>query len=376
MATDYYTVLGIERGASESDIKQAYRGLARKFHPDVAEDKTSAETRFKEINEAYEVLSDPQKRQQYDRYGNVPNGAGGAGGFSGFGGAGGAEGFSDIFDMFFGGGSAQQQQRRPNGPARGADLRYDLQITLEEAYRGAEREISFNHLGQCQTCTGTGAKPGTLISRCDRCSGTGVTRSVRQTPLGQFVSQTTCTRCSGEGTIVPTPCETCRGRGRIERTRSLTVKIPAGVDDGSRIRVAGSGEGGARGGPAGDLYVYLGIVPHDRLRREGLDLYTDIPVTFAQAALGATVDVDSFDGDLPLQIAPGTQPGATYRVRGKGMPQVRGSGKGDLLVTVHVTVPTKLSRRERELLEELARIGSDHADEKRFFDRVKDAFSP
>jgi molecular chaperone DnaJ len=371
MATDYYAVLGIERNASESEVKQAYRGLARKFHPDVAQDKTSAEARFKEINEAYEVLGDPQKRQQYDRYGTVQNGAGGGAG-AGFGGA---EGFSDIFDMFFGGG-AQTQQRRPNGPARGADLRYDLQITLEDAFRGAEREISFNHLGQCQPCNGSGAKPGTLVSRCDKCSGTGVTRSVRQTPLGQFVSQTTCARCGGEGTVIPTPCETCRGRGRVERTRSLTVKIPAGVDDGSRIRVAGSGEGGSRGGPAGDLYVYLGVAPHERFRREGMDLYTDIPITFPQAALGASVEVETFDGELPLQIAPGTQPGATYRVRGKGMPQVRGSGKGDLLVTVHVAVPTKLSRRERELLDELSRLSSDHVDDKRFFDRVKDAFSP
>ena len=377
MATDYYAVLGIARGASESDIKQAYRGLARKYHPDVAEDKTTAESRFKEINEAYEVLGDPQKRQQYDRFGSVPTGASaGAGGFGGFGGGGNAEGFSDIFDMFFGGAASQQQQRRPGGAARGADLRYDLQITLEEAYRGAEREISFNHLGGCQPCNGTGAKPGTLVTRCDRCAGTGVTRNVRQTPLGQFVSQSACTRCGGEGTIIPTPCETCRGRGRVERTRSLTVKIPGGVDDGSRIRVAGSGEGGARGGSPGDLYVYLGIAPHARLRRDGMDLLTDIPITFAQAALGATVDVETFDGELPVQIAAGTQPGATYRVRAKGMPQVRGSGKGDLLVTVHVTVPTKLSRRERELLEELSRVGGDQVDDKRFFDRVKDAFSP
>ncbi len=375
MPSDYYDVLGVARGASESEIKQAYRGLARKYHPDVAEDKSTAETRFKEINEAYEVLGDPQKRQQYDRFGSVPSGAGAGSGFGGFGGGTGAEGFSDIFDMFFGGAGAQQQQRRPSGPARGADLRYDLQITLEEAYRGAEREISFNHLGGCQPCNGTGAKPGTLVSRCDRCSGTGVTRNVRQTPLGQFVSQSACTRCGGEGTIIPTPCETCRGRGRVERTRSLTVKIPGGVDDGSRIRVAGSGEGGARGGSPGDLYVYLAIAPHDRLRREGMDLITDIPISFAQAALGATVEVDTFDGELPLQIAAGTQPGATYRVRGKGMPQVRGSGKGDLLVTVHVSVPTKLSRRERELLEELSRIGGDQVDDKRFFDRVKDAFS-
>ena len=370
MATDYYRILGVGRDASEDEIKRAYRGLARKYHPDVAEDKHAAEAHFKEINEAYEVLSDPQKRRHYDHFGTAP-GAQQPGGFGGFG----ADGFTDIFDMFFGQ-RVGQPQGRPAGPQRGADLRYDLQITLEEAYRGAEREISFNHLGQCAACNGSGARSGTVVTRCDRCGGSGVTRNVRQTPLGQFVSQSTCVRCNGEGTIIPTPCDTCRGRGRIERTRTLTVKIPAGVDDGSRIRVAGSGEGGARGGPPGDLYVYLGVAPHPRIRREGFDLYVDVPISFPQAALGATVDVATFDGDLPVQIAPGTQSGATYRVRGKGMPHVRGSGHGDLLATVHVQVPTKLSRRERELLEEFSRIGGDHVDEKKFFDRVRDAFSP
>jgi molecular chaperone DnaJ len=372
--TDFYAVLGVERDASEADIKRAYRGLARKFHPDVAEDKPAAETRFKEINEAYEVLSDPAKRQQYDRFGTVANGAAGAGagGFNGFGG----DGFTDIFDMFFGGRPGAGQQARPGGPARGADLRYDLQITLEEAFRGVEREISFNHLGQCDTCKGSGAKPGTLVQRCDRCGGSGAMRSVRQTPLGQFVTQTTCTKCGGEGTVVPSPCEVCRGRGRVERNRTLTVKIPPGVDEGSRIRVTGSGEGGARGGPAGDLYVYLSVAPHQRLRRDGTDLYLDVPVTFTQAALGAALEVNSLDGTVPLQLAAGTQSGSTYRVRGRGMPTVRGSTRGDFLATVHVVVPTKLSRRERELLEEYARVSGDQLDERSFFDRVKDAFRP
>jgi molecular chaperone DnaJ len=373
--TDYYTVLGVGRDASETDIKRAYRGLARKYHPDVAEDKATAEARFKEINEAYEVLSDPDKRSHYDRFGAAPNGAGaGAGGFGGFGAT---DGFSDIFDMFFGGrGAAGTGGARPAGPQRGADLRYDLQITLEDAFAGVEREISFNHLGQCGTCSGSGAKPGTLVSRCDRCGGSGVMRSARQTPLGQFVTQTTCTKCNGEGTIIPTPCETCRGRGRVERNRTLTVKIPAGVDDGSRIRVSGSGEGGTRGGPPGDLYVYLAVAPHRRFKRDGAELYVDVPITFAQAALGATIDIESLEGPLPLQILPGTQSGATYRIRGKGMPTVRGSARGDLLASVHVVVPTKLSRRERELLEEYARIATDHPDDRTFFDRVKDAFRP
>ncbi len=374
MATDYYSVLGVGRDASDADIKRAYRGLARKYHPDVAEDKAAAETRFKAINEAYEVLGDAQKRQHYDRFGSAPGPSNGAGAGPGFGGFA-SEGFTDIFDMFFGG-RTQGASQRQAGPQRGSDLRYDLQITLEEAFTGLEREISFNHLATCDTCAGSGAKPGTLIQRCDRCGGTGATRSVRQTPLGQFVTQTACTKCGGEGSFVPNPCETCRGKGRLERARTLTVKIPPGVDDGSRIRVTGSGEGGARGGPPGDLYVYLSVARHERFRRDGNDLYTDVPIAFTQAALGATVEVASLDGPSPVQVAAGTQSGTTYRVRGKGMPSVRGGSRGDLLATVHVVVPQKLSRKERELLEQFANVGGDQVDDRSFFDRVKDAFTP
>ncbi len=371
MPTDFYRVLGVGRDASENDIKTAYRGLARKYHPDVAADKASAEAHFKEINEAYEILSDPAKRRHYDRFGTAVNGAqGGTGGF----GFSGTEGFGDIFDMFFGGGRGGPHQ--PGGAERGADLRYDLQITLEEAYRGVERELAFDHLAQCDTCNGSGAQPGTLVQRCDRCGGSGTMRSVRQTPLGQFVTQTTCTQCGGDGTMVPTPCQTCRGRGRVEKHRTLSVKIPAGVDDGSRIRISGSGEGGGRGGTAGDLYVYLSIAPHPRFRRDGSDLYTDVPISFTQAVLGATFDVETLDGAVPLTVAAGTQSGATFRVRAKGMPMMRGHGHGDLLATVHVVVPTKLSRKERELLEEYAKIGGDEVDDRSFFDRVKDAFAP
>jgi molecular chaperone DnaJ len=368
VTTDYYGVLGVERGASDAEIKRAYRGLARKFHPDVADDKVAAEAKFKQINEAYEILSDPQKRQQYDRFGQAgPSGAG-------YGPFGQGDGFSDIFDMFFGARSTGAQPR--SGPARGADLRYDLQITLEDAYRGVEREISFNYLGTCETCHGSGAKPGTQVVRCDRCSGSGVMRSVRQTPLGQFVTQTTCTKCGGEGQVVPTPCEACRGRGRVERARSMPVKVPAGVDDGSRIRIPGAGEAGARGGGPGDLYVYLTISPHPRFRREGQELHIDVPLTFTQAALGAILSIEAIDGKHDLQVAAGTQSGATYRLRGRGMPSVRGSARGDLLVRVHVVVPTKLTRRERELLEEFARLGGDQLDERSFIERVKDAFTP
>ncbi|HET6894746.1 MAG TPA: DnaJ domain-containing protein, partial [Candidatus Baltobacteraceae bacterium] len=262
---DFYEVLGVNRTASADDIKRAYRGLARKHHPDVADNKAEAEHRFKEINEAYEVLSDPQKRAQYDRFGTVGNGAGaGFGDFGGFGQGGfGTSGFGDIFDIFFGDrGSpfgAQQTQARRGGPARGSDLRYDLEISLEEAFAGVTREIQFNHLAQCETCRGAGAEPGTLIVPCDRCGGTGVMRMARQTPLGQFVTQSSCTQCGGEGQVIQQPCHTCSGRGRREVERKLTVKVPAGVDDGSRIRIAGNGEAGIRGGPAGDLYVYLNV---------------------------------------------------------------------------------------------------------------------
>ena len=371
MPADYYTVLGVARDADENTIKRAYRQLARKFHPDVAQDKAAAETHFKEINEAYEVLSDAQKRANYDRFGHAGvNGGAGEGGFGPFGG----EGFGDIFDMFFGAARGGAAQQRRSGPSRGSDLRYDVEISLEDAFAGTTREITFRHLSTCTTCRGNGAEPGTLIVPCDRCSGTGIQRQVRQTPLGQFVTQTTCSKCSGDGQITQTPCTVCRGRGRVEQEKALQVRIPAGVDDGSRIKITGSGEAGIRGGPDGDLYVYLSVAPHRVFRRDGLDVLIDVPISFPQAALGGEITVRALDGELVLTLTPGTQSGSQYRVRGRGMPSVRGAAKGDQLVTVHVVVPTKLSKRERELLEEYAQTGGDHIEEKSFFDRVKDAF--
>jgi molecular chaperone DnaJ len=276
--------------------------------------------------------------------------------------------------MFFGAARGGASAPRRNGPARGSDLRYDVEITLEEAFSGTQRDISFNHLAACATCKGSGAEPGTLISACDRCSGSGVMRQVRQTPLGQFVTQTTCSKCGGDGQTIPTPCQVCRGRGRIESEKTLTVKIPAGVDDGSRIRITGSGEAGSRGGPDGDLDGYLTVKRHERYRRDALDLYIDVPVSFAHAALGGEIEVPSMDGAIPLSLQPGTQSGSTYRLRGRGMPSVRGATRGDQLVTVHVVVPTKLSKRERELLEAFAAEGGGHVEERSFFERVKEAF--
>ncbi len=370
MPADYYQVLGVARDADESTIKRAYRQLARQHHPDVAQDKTAAEHRFKEINEAYEVLSDSQKRANYDRFGHAGPGGMGDAGFGPFG----AEGFGDIFDMFFGAARSGAGQQGRSGPARGNDLRYDVEITLEEAYAGTTREVTFRHLTTCATCRGSGAEPGTLVVPCDRCGGSGMQRQVRQTPLGQFVTQTTCTKCAGDGQIVQTPCSTCRGRGRVEDQKTLQVRIPAGVDDGSRIKISGSGEAGARGGPDGDLYVYLSVAPHPLFRRDGLDVMLDVPVSFPHVALGGDITVPSLDGEVALTLAPGTQSGSQYRLRGRGMPSVRGGAKGDQLVTVHVVVPTKLSKRERELLEEYARAGGDAIEEKSFFERVKDAF--
>ena len=379
MAKDLYEVLGVSRAANADDIKRAYRKLARKHHPDVAADKSDAEHRFKEINQAYEVLSDVQKRAQYDRYGTIGNGAGGGGaGFGDFGftqGFGGS-GFGDIFDMFFGQRGDAQQTMRRNGPARGGDLRYDLQISLEEAFSGVTRQIEFTHLAVCETCHGSGAAPGTLITACDRCAGTGVMRMVRQTPLGQFVTQSACTKCGGEGHAIEHPCPDCGGRGRREVGRTLSVKVPAGVDDGSRIRINGSGEAGVHGGSAGDLYVYITIAPHRQFQRNGLDTHVDVPISFPLAALGGIVRVPSLEGDLDLAIGPGTQSGTSVAMRGHGMPTVRGTQRGDHIVTVHVEIPGKLTNRQRELLEEYAELGGDRVQEKSFFDKVKDAFRP
>ncbi|MGZ3499528.1 MAG: molecular chaperone DnaJ [Vulcanimicrobiaceae bacterium] len=374
---DFYETLGVSRNANADEIKRAYRALARKHHPDVADDKADAEHRFKEINEAYEVLSDPQKRAQYDRFGTVGAAAGGGFGDFGFASQGfGASGFGDIFDMFFGEARGGTQQARRSGPARGSDLRYDLEITLEEAFAGTTKEIAFNHLAQCETCKGSGAAPNTLIVPCDRCGGTGAMRMVRQTPLGQFVTQSTCNKCGGEGQVIQEPCPSCHGRGRQEVERKLTVKVPAGVDDGSRIRINGSGEAGIRGGPAGDLYVYLSIAAHPIFKRDGMDTYVDVPISFPQAALGGSLDVPSLDGELTLTVHAGTQSGTVYRMRGHGMPNVRGAQRGDHVVTVHVVVPTKISKRQRELLEEYAHIGGDHIEEKSFFEKFKEAFKP
>jgi molecular chaperone DnaJ len=340
---DYYLVLGVERGASDAEIKRAYRKLAQQWHPDVNADP-AAHDRFTEINEAYQVLSDPDRRGRYDMFGRAGLGGVGAAGFEGFG------GFSDIFDAFFGGGTAAGAARRGR-PLPGADLRYDLRITFEESVKGTDKEIEFPVLLRCETCSGSGAKPGTEPTTCPGCNGRGEVRSVRQTMLGQMVNVSACPRCGGEGRIVESPCETCRGEGRTERRRSLRVTIPAGIDEGHQIRLSNEGEAGPRGGPAGSLYVAVHVRPHPALKRDGTELYYQAQVSIAQAALGTRISVPTVDGDEEVEIKPGTQPDTEIRLRGKGVPHLRRAGaRGDLHVLVDVVVPTKLSKKARDLL--------------------------
>jgi molecular chaperone DnaJ len=348
---DLYEVLGVERGASDAEIKRAFRKLAQQWHPDV-NTEPEAQERFKEVNDAYQILSDPERRQRYDMFGRagVDGGAGGgAGGFEGFG------GFSDIFDAFFGGAAGGGSARRGR-PQPGADLRYDLRITFEEAVKGTDKEIDFRVLERCETCAGSGAKAGTEPVTCPQCQGRGEVRSVRQTMLGQMVNVSACPRCNGEGRIIEEPCETCRGDGRTERKRTLVVSIPAGIDEGHQIRLTNEGEVGPRGGPAGSLYVAVHVAPHAELKRDGTELYYQARVSIAQAALGTRISVPTVDGDEEVEIKAGTQPDTEIRLRGKGVPHLRRSGsRGDLHVLVDVHVPTKLSRKQRELLEAYAK---------------------
>jgi molecular chaperone DnaJ len=346
MATerDLYAVLGVGRDAPDAEIKRAFRRLAQQWHPDVNQDAAAA-VRFKEINEAYQVLSDPQRRQAYDMFGTT--GAAGDGGF-----AGGFGNFSDIFDAFFGG---TQAGTRRGHPLAGADLRYDLRITLEEAVRGVEKEIEFPVLVRCETCSGSGAKPGSEPETCEQCGGRGEIRSTRRTMLGQMVNVSTCPRCQGEGKIIIEPCETCRGDGRTERRRTLRVTIPPGIDEGHQIRLSNEGEVGPRGGPPGSLYVAVHVAPHPSLRREGTELAYDADVSIVQAALGTRITVPTVEGDEEVEIKAGTQPGTEIRLRGRGVPHLRRAGsRGDLHVFVNVLVPAKLSKRQRELLAEYA----------------------
>lgn len=372
---DYYQLLEVSRDADGATIKSAYRKMAMKFHPDKNPGDAECEAKFKTINEAYDCLKDPQKRAAYDRFGHEAFQQGMSGG-GGFGGGRGAQGdFGDIGDIFetifgsaFGGGGAQRQQNR-----RGADLRYDMQITLEEAFHGKTTEIEIEVSQICETCDGTGATPGTSERQCNLCHGRGTVRAKQ----GLFVVERSCPACGGRGVVLEDPCQDCQGEGRVDKLVKLAVEIPPGVDTGTRIRLAGKGEAGARGAPAGDLYIFVHVAPHELFQREGTTLATRIPVSFTTAALGGTVSIPDMDGSTnEVDIPVGIQSGKQLRVRGAGMPVLQGRGRGDLVVEIAVETPTKLSRRQKEILQEFreTETGEECPESRSFFSKLKDAF--
>lgn len=370
MATkrDYYEVLGVDRSASEEEIKRAFRKLAFKYHPD-RNREDGAEEKFKEINEAYEVLSDPEKRASYDRFGHL--GAEGLG--RGFGDFDIFRGFGDIFDAFFGG-TATAAKR---GPQRGADLHYGLTISFEEAAFGCEKEVEIRRIENCSNCHGIGSAPGSQPSRCPECNGTGQVRRVQRSAFGRFVNLTTCNRCHGEGRIITDPCPQCRGTGKEERARRIAVDIPAGVDDGSRIRLSEEGNAGSWGGPPGNLYIVLSVQEHPFFRRRGDNILYDLPINFAQAALGDEVEVPTMDSGVSLKIPPGTQTGKLFRLKEKGVPHLRGGGRGDQLVIVHVVTPESLSEEQRKLFQQLAKTlgpATIPKEQKGLFQKLRDVF--
>ncbi|MDX2217860.1 MAG: molecular chaperone DnaJ [Burkholderiales bacterium] len=368
---DYYEILGVNRDASDEDIKKSYRKLAMKYHPDRNPDSKDAEDKFKEAKEAYEILSDKEKRQAYDAYGHAgvnPQMGGGPnmGGFS--------DAFGDIFSEIFGG-----QQRSGGGRSgvyRGADLRYNLEITLEQAARGTETKIRIPTLEECETCHGTGAKPGTSAKTCHTCNGAGQVRMA----MGPFSMAQTCPTCHGSGKVIPDPCNTCGGAGRVKKHKTLSVKIPAGVDDGDRIRLSGEGEAGQGGGPPGDLYVVVSLKEHSMFQRDGNDLHCEMPISFTVAALGGEIIIPTLDGEAKIKIPAETQSGQVFRLRGKGIKGVRSNVHGDLMCHVVVETPVRLTDRQKELLRELEEINIKDGDKhtprsKSFFDKVRDFFA-
>lgn len=361
MPGDYYQTLGVTRDASKEEIKRAYRRLARKYHPDVNKEPGAEET-FKEINRAYEVLSEPEIRQRYDQFGE----AGVSGGAQGFD-MGDMGGFADIFETIFGGfgggmGGGATSARRRSGPARGDDLRLDLKLTFQEAVFGGEKEIRIPHLESCTTCNGSGAKPGTKAKTCGTCNGAGQVRRATRTPFGSFAQVSACPTCNGSGEVIEEKCESCGGAGRKQETKKLKITIPAGVDDGTRLRVSREGDAGLRGGPAGDLYVYLMVEADKNFVRDGINILSDLEISYLQAILGCRVTVNTVDGEAELTIPPGTQPNTVLTLENKGVPKLGNATiRGDHLFTVIVQIPTRFNSEERELLERLATIkGESH----------------
>lgn len=364
---DYYDVLGIDKNATKQEIKKAYRKLARKYHPDVSKEE-NAEEKFKEVKEAYEVLNDDQKRAQYDQFGHA-----GAQGFDGFGGAQDFGGFGDIFDMFFGGGA---RRRDPNAPQQGADIQYTITLEFEEAIFGKETEIQIPTDETCGTCKGSGAKPGTQPKTCSTCHGSGQMNHEQSTPFGRIVNRRVCHTCQGTGKEIPHKCPTCHGSGKVKKHKRIQVSIPAGIDEGQQIRIAGKGEPGINGGPPGDLFVLIQVKKHDFFERDGDNIYCEMPLTFTQAALGDEVEVPTVHGKVKLKIPAGTQTGKIFRLKGKGVPNVRGYGQGDQHVRFKVVTPTNLTEREKELLREFNKLRghSSTEEDSSLFKRLKNAF--
>ncbi len=371
---DYYEVLGVEKGASDDDIKKAYRKLAKQYHPDLNKDDPNAAEKFKEIGEAYAVLSDADKRSRYDQFGHAgvdPNFGAGGGGYGGFGDFDMGD-LGDIFGSFFGGGFGGGSRR--NGPARGRDIQQYITLTFEEAAFGCTKKISVTRRENCDECGGSGAKKGTQPETCPTCHGSGQVRQVQQTPLGQFQTATTCRTCGGSGKIIKEPCPKCSGSGKLRKTKNIDIKIPAGIDSGQTISARGQGEAGSHGGPSGDLLVTVEVAPHKLFRRDGANVFIDIPITFVQAALGCEIDVPTIDGQVKHKIPEGTQSGDQFRFRGRGIPDIRTGARGDQYVKVSVEVPKNLSSKQREILQQFAEESNEKNYNKgrKFMDILKD----
>ena len=346
---DYYETLGVAKSANAEEIKKAYRTLAKKFHPDLNKNEDAAQ-KFKEINEAYQVLSNDEKRAQYDRFGSsaFDGSTGNQGTASGFGGFNGFGGFGDIFESFFGGGGP-----RRSGPINGEDLEVKIRIAFEEAAFGVKKDIDVSRIEYCDQCDGTGAKHGSAKKRCPACGGTGQVRSEQRTVFGNFMNVSTCPNCGGKGEIIENPCEKCKGSGKVSQSRKISVNIPAGIDDGQILTLAGQGNAGERGGSPGDLLIYITVKPHKLFKREGTNLYIDMPISFGQAALGCDLEVPTLEGNVKYVIAPGTQTGTVFRLRNQGIKYIRQDRKGDLFVKINVEIPRKLTERQKELIMEL-----------------------
>lgn len=354
---DYYDVLGVSKSADATEIKKAYRKLAMKYHPDKNQGDKEAEEKFKEINEAYEVLSDETKRRNYDQFGHEGvngQGFGGAGGFGGQGFGGFDDIFGDIFGDMFGGGFGGGRPRR-RGPERGADIRQRVNISFEEAAFGKKVQVKINRSEECDECHGSGAKPGTSKKTCSTCNGSGQVQSVQRTPFGNIASTRTCSTCNGEGEVIESPCTKCHGKGSIRKTKTIEVDIPAGIDEGQMIKLSGQGELGVRGGPRGDLYIEVNVKSHQLFTREGYDVYLEMPITFAQATLGDKIQVPTLDGKVEYEIPEGTQTGTVFRLKGKGIPKLRSNVRGDQYVKVIVEIPKKLNDKQKELVRQFAK---------------------